>query len=782
MRSQTGGSGKAVPVDGDQLVRSEQRLELLSEAYGLLLSSNEPEAVIQAIADRVLSHLGADVFFNYVLDPGAERLRLNAWGGVPQRVAKMIERLEIGQAICGCVARDGERIISEDVQHNGDPRADLVRRMGVRCYCCHPLKSGEATVGTLSFGTRRKDCFDADEIELMRTVASQVSIALDRKRSQDDLQHAVQEQKALVTELGRRADREQLLRELAEIGSSSRTGSEAASRFMTTIIERMNCTAGGIFALGGDGSDFVPLATGGVSHSFIRGLAGRLDTLGPLAGAEALRRRRAFYVADCDDDETLPEAARATFHQIGIRAAFSAPLIVRDEALGAITLGWAEPRVIDEVRFAFLESIAAEVAAGIASGRLFEAERESARLGAALIEVQSALASSLDVDGAMPRVLEQLRLELNGIGGTVVERIAKAWQMRAAEGSTATVLKPGMIIHENRAPALTRVLATSKPVVVEDTTASKIFNAALTRKSGIRAFATYPLLVRGEITGALTIQFGEPRTFTDGELEFMRRAAYAISLSEENSRLYKAEQTVADRLQEALLALPAAVRGLDFAAAYHSAAEMTRVGGDFYDLFELDADRVGIVIGDVAGHGINAAMLTSMVKHTVRAHAFEAGKGPARSLELTNDVVYNATATDTFVTVLFGILDRKSGRFVYANAGHPAGDLVASDGTLSRLPVTGPLLGAFANVHYDELEATVGHGDLLFLYTDGLTEAREGSELFGERRVAELLEVTAGGSPTDVVQAIVGAAMAFSGNTLRDDLAVLAMRRVEFAE
>jgi len=156
---------------------------------------------------------------------------------------------------------------------------------------------------------------------------------------------------------------------------------------------------------------------------------------------------------------------------------------------------------------------------------------------------------------------------------------------------------------------------------------------------------------------------------------------------------------------------------------------------DFYDIFELSNDHVGITIGDVAGKGLDAAVLTSLVKNTIRAHAGEKGKTSARILALTNDVVYRSTSTEAFTTVFFAILDRRDGRLSYANAGHTTAAIVGEDGSLSRLSATGPILGAFDNAEFGQSDACLETDELLFLYTDGLTEARRDRDQYGQERV-----------------------------------------------
>ncbi|PPD58299.1 PAS domain S-box protein [Dehalogenimonas etheniformans] len=171
----------------DSLLKSRERAQILADANAMLLKTDDPVTIIQPVAERVMKHLDCDVFFNFIVDAESGRLRLNAYSGIPEGVAKDITWLEIGSAICGCVARDGCRIISEDIQHNTDIRADLVRSFGVQVYACHPLQQGDETVGTLSFGTRTRPKFTDTELEMMRMVADQVSVAIQRKRAEEAL-------------------------------------------------------------------------------------------------------------------------------------------------------------------------------------------------------------------------------------------------------------------------------------------------------------------------------------------------------------------------------------------------------------------------------------------------------------------------------------------------------------------------------------------------------------------------------------------------------------------
>jgi sigma-B regulation protein RsbU (phosphoserine phosphatase) len=302
--------------------------------------------------------------------------------------------------------------------------------------------------------------------------------------------------------------------------------------------------------------------------------------------------------------------------------------------------------------------------------------------------------------------------------------------------------------------------------------------AAQARGPGTHRLVTFPAKAHGRTVGLVTLGFAADSVFGEQEIPLYKAIGDQLGIAMENIRQFQAERDIADRLQEALLSMPRSISGIEFAHAYRSSTEAARVGGDFYDLFALEPNRIGACIGDVAGKGLDAAVLTSLAKHTIRAHAFEGGKTPAQVLRLTNQVIHEATPPDSFVTIFFAVLDLRDGTLTCANAGHTATAVVHRDRTITRLPRTGPPAGAFKDVQFGLEEARLGFGELLFLYSDGLTEARRGAEFYGEERLFALLSKVDGG-PQSILRRVVDDVMVFSGGNMRDDMAVLGLTRAE---
>jgi PAS domain S-box-containing protein len=167
--------------------RERQRAELLASTTARLLSAEEPQRVVDDLCGDVMRHLDCHVFFNYLVEPAEGHLVLNAFAGIDPAEARRIEILDFGVAVCGCAAAQAERIVSEDIQHSDDARAELVRSYGVQVYAAHPLLARGEVLGTLSFGARDRTRFTEDELALMRTVADQVAIAIDRDHAEMEL-------------------------------------------------------------------------------------------------------------------------------------------------------------------------------------------------------------------------------------------------------------------------------------------------------------------------------------------------------------------------------------------------------------------------------------------------------------------------------------------------------------------------------------------------------------------------------------------------------------------
>ncbi|CAJ0863082.1 two-component system, sensor histidine kinase [freshwater sediment metagenome] len=169
---------------------SVRRNELLTKTAARLLETTDVQGLVDQLCAEVMAFLECDVFFNFLADEQAKRLRLNACAGIPRGVAEEIEWLDFGVAVCGCVARDRERVIAENIGAVVDERTTLIRSFGIESYCCHPLMSQGRLIGTLSFGSRSRPSFREEEIEVMQAVSNLVAMAMARLGMEQALREA----------------------------------------------------------------------------------------------------------------------------------------------------------------------------------------------------------------------------------------------------------------------------------------------------------------------------------------------------------------------------------------------------------------------------------------------------------------------------------------------------------------------------------------------------------------------------------------------------------------
>jgi sigma-B regulation protein RsbU (phosphoserine phosphatase) len=199
------------------------------------------------------------------------------------------------------------------------------------------------------------------------------------------------------------------------------------------------------------------------------------------------------------------------------------------------------------------------------------------------------------------------------------------------------------------------------------------------------------------------------------------------------------------------------------------------MAGDFYDVFATGPNRLAVFIGDVAGHGIEPSITAFQVKHVLRIFLHQY-RDPAQALEEINKTLLTLGRPEDMVSVSVLIFDTNAGTLRHASAGHPPA-MLWHQGDVVQLQATGPLLALDPGGTYYSRDIPLDVGDLAVLYTDGLTEARSGGQLFGEERVAGFIRRDPGQDTTVLCKSLLEAARDFS-SPLVDDVAILAVRRV----
>jgi PAS domain S-box-containing protein len=283
-----------------------------------------------------------------------------------------------------------------------------------------------------------------------------------------------------------------------------------------------------------------------------------------------------------------------------------------------------------------------------------------------------------------------------------------------------------------------------------------------------------PLLAGKDPLGVIALYRGAGRPpFTETDVSVVEELGRRLAVGLANTDTFAREHAIAETLQRSLLpdALPQ-IAGLDLAVRYLPATEGAAVGGDWYDAFPLADGRIGLVIGDVAGHNIASASTMGQIRSLLRAYAID-GPDPGRALQRTNAAVARLLP-DALASVVYAVLDPATGDLAYANAGHPPPIITTNAGQAEYLDDTaGVMLGAWTTASFTTGHRRLPPGASLLCYTDGLIEVRRRDIREGLTALAETLQRSRPDSAEQTCAIVAGALV---GTTRQDDICLLTAR------
>lgn len=357
-------------------------------------------------------------------------------------------------------------------------------------------------------------------------------------------------------------------------------------------------------------------------------------------------------------------------------------------------------------------------------------------------------------------------VSLHGDDGRLGVRYVYGDQLRDAHG---------MVFDREQAPGVFEAAESREPVIIADAE-SDLRAGIAAEQFGANSLLAIPLTVHGEVLGVMSLHWCRPSSNVTSPrlLLFARKLGAALSLALANAQLYEGEHRVAETLQNAMAASVETVSGVEIGSVYRSAPGIGSIGGDFYDVFDLPSGRVAFLLGDVSGKGIEAASTNALARSTVRALAYRS-EDPGRVLGGANDALLRQLADSEFVTAAFGVLDPATRSVEMALAGHPE-PMVSGDADVSRGTPHNPPLAVLEGERFAAWQFTLCSGDALVLFSDGVCEARRGHELFGTERVRELLDSCVGAPCQEIADRLHAEIERFSEGTIRDDVAILALR------
>ena len=731
-----------------------------------------------------------------LFDVEGDNLRVAASFGYPDEMVQAWGDVPLTTPLPACAAaQTGEPVVIETQAEYTErfPEASRIAATEGSLVAIPTAGAGGAGGGVLGLRFPDERRLDPGDIELMVGAAQQFSLARRRLRLLDA-------ERAARTEAERAQDRLTFLaRASQEIAASldyERTLGTVARMAVPDLADW--CA---VDLLDDDGQ--------------IRQLAVAHVDPAKVALAIDLRRR---YPPDPDAPQGVPAAIRSgrselmeeiprelieravegnpelgeLLEELQLRSSMVVPLVLGSESIGAITFVMAESdRRYTPLDLRLGEELAARAAIAIGNARLYEAEHrarmdaESARRRTqVLVTLGEVLTSSPELrtaaesfarfmadevaDGATVCLLDR-----DGIAALTVS--ARAGDDRVWNGVALGIEPFDVDVAED---PVTRVLL-DREATIGHAPDDVWLPRWLGEGPAWRSAVIVPIASGERVLGALVAGRlgGSPdltRDEGDAIADLADRAAQAL----DNARLYTEQRFIADTLQQSLLPpTPPEIPGYELALAYRPAGDGTQVGGDFYDVFEMGGSWL-LVVGDVCGKGSEAAAVMAMSRYAVRTAALRGTRPSALLATLNESLVRDAPGGRFATAAIARIGTAPARRLTVCVAGHPPPFVVRASGGVETLGEPGSLLGVFPDPTLHDADSSLGPGDTLVLYTDGITDARDGEQQFGVDRLRETLGSVAGSHPDAIVSHVMDTVVGFSADSLGDDIALMVVQAV----
>ncbi|MDI7277700.1 MAG: SpoIIE family protein phosphatase, partial [Anaerolineae bacterium] len=611
--------------------------------------------------------------------------------------------------------------------------------------------------------------YGEEEVQVASAFASQAAVAIENARLYEGEQQRAR-QLATIAEVGKRV-------------ASILDLDELFDQIVHLVQAEFGYYHVSLFTVDSDsGSPVFRASTSEVSASSILPIPAGKGIIGWVAAnGEALLandvQQEPRYVAD----DTLPAT----------RAELAVPLKFEGRTVGVLDIQGDQPGAFKPEDLFVMQTLADQVAVAIENARLYVAQQEQAWISTALLQVAELAGRTRDLDEILAGLV-RLTPMLVGVDRCSVylwdraaQRYLAAQGHSLADGAGERLV--GRSYRVGDLPLLDRVRVTGEPVVLEEVAGSGLLPEAFAREAGMVSVLALPLRSQDEVLGIMLVDYvARQHRFPQQQVVLLTGIANEAALAIENVRLYREslegeriaqELRVARQIQATFLPESApTLAGWSIAGASRPARE---VGGDFYDFIHLRMHRLGLVIADVSDKGVPAALFMALSRTVMRAVAAE-GQSPAAALKRANALLLADSRSGMFVTLFYGILDSESGELVYASAGHtPAYWYQHDAGRLARLVRRGVPLGVVEQPYFEEGRIILQPGDLLLLYSDGVTESLDPEmREFGEEGLRAAILAAAAQRAPEVVAAIDEAVERFARGTPQfDDYTLLALSR-----
>lgn len=762
------------------LRRRADQLTLVSEVSKSVTSTLELSQIMRDAANLIHEKFKYPHVSLFTVHPNRRLITYQAGSG---KRSKQLEGYTISLddtlGIMPWVAQNGKTVLANDVTKDKRYVHSPLPPKNTKSELCVPLMFNEKVMGLLDIQSDKKNAFTEDDQMMFEAVADTMAAAIRNA----DLYRSEQWRRQIADSL----------REVAGLVSSNVSLEEVLDTILTELDRNLPVDISAVWLLQGDD----------LCLSAVHGVDGNKLQQTCITNPESAYAMAETMMLDMPtirkpDDPMWPGGLTAGYENH--YSSIAAPLRVGDRQLGLLTLAHHTAGRYGHEAQSIASTFANYAAVAIENARLFDSAQEQAYASAALLQVAQAVVSLGDLNEILSSIIRIMPI-LVGVKRVVLYRwdseretfsASQEYGFSEEEETILTEKEFGLGVFPLISFALQEnslithaISAQAKPKDWLQIQPETNHEADMTNAE--KLLIAVPLSIKSDLFGVMLIEENENgQRFRSRRIEIIQGIAQQAALAIQNDLLQQ-EMVVRERLEtEVQLArqiqqtfIPSILPShpnWQIASRWRTARQ---VGGDFYDLIELPNNKLGVFIADVADKGMPAALFMAVTRTLVHAAVLET-KSPAEALKRVNDLLLPDTQQGMFVTAVYGELDVETGLFTYVNAGHNPPYWVRANGEVEKLSRTAIALGVMENHTVNQKTISVGTGDTLFLYTDGLTEAFSPSgDLFGEGRLLSVLQSLKSNTTDETLLAIEECLNEFIESIpLGDDLTMLAIRRI----
>jgi sigma-B regulation protein RsbU (phosphoserine phosphatase) len=470
--------------------------------------------------------------------------------------------------------------------------------------------------------------------------------------------------------------------------------------------------------------------------------------------------------------------------QIGlsIDSLICVPLLRKGKLIGAVSaLNKMHRKKFDQEDLEIFSSLADQIAVALDNSYLFRKAKKKSLQMETLLEAEKSLSSTLNLNELLELILDSLLkvVKYDAVAIFLIDKKKQEIEHIKARGFDPA-LEPDLQLKIGQGLA-GWAAKTQKSLIVPDV---KVDPRYLEARVETLSSMVVPIVSNQRIIGVFELESNEPNAYNEEDLELLEAFASLAAASLDRARQYEEilekrkleeELSIAKRIQQSFLPREKPqLSGFDISGINIPSEE---VGGDYYDFIPIIENQMGIAIGDVSGKGIPAALIMASFRASLIAEI--RNNYAIRSIMFkVNNLLFESTASDIYVTAVYGVLDTKNRIFTFTNAGHNAPILRHANGQMEYLTEGGVASGTFENSKYEERPLKLNPGDIMVFYTDGVTEAKnEKDEEFGTRRLKQVIDDSRQLSATQIQENIYKAVKDFRGDLAPgDDLTMIVIK------